>query len=64
MDIQISVPDEWSPQLTLAMQQLLQHAVHSGWPLITCLRPDVTPQQLQDISQKINALVKDAGLSA
>ncbi len=64
MDIQISVPDEWSPQLTLAMHQLLQHAVHSGWPLITCLRPDVTPQQMQDISQKINALVKDAGLSA
>ncbi len=64
MDIQISVPDEWSPQLTLAMQQLLQHAVHSGWPLITCLRPDVTPLQMQDISQKINALVKDAGLSA
>lgn len=63
MDIQISVPDDWTPQLTLAMQQLLQHAVHSGWPLITCLRQDVTPEQVQGISQKINALVRDAGLA-
>jgi hypothetical protein len=63
MDIRINVPDEWSPQLTLAMQQLMQHAVYSGWPLITTLRPDVTPEQLQDVSHKINTLVRDAGLS-
>ena len=64
MEIQISVPDEWSPQLALAMQQLLQHAMHSGWPLITCLRPDITPDQLKDISLKVTAMVKDAGLAA
>ena len=52
MDIQISVPDEWSPQLTLAMQQLLQHAVHSGWPLITCLRPDVTPSKCRTSARR------------
>jgi hypothetical protein len=64
MDMRITVPGDWSPQLTLAMQQLLQHALHSGWPLITCLQPDVTPEQLQDISPKISAVVQDAGLAA
>jgi hypothetical protein len=64
MDIQITVPDEWDPGIALAVRQLLQHAVHSGWPLIVCLRPDITPEQLVQINEQIKALVQDAGLAA
>ena len=64
MNIEVVVPDDWTPGLTLAMQQLMQHAVRTGWPLITCLRQDATPEQIQDIDQRIRALVRDSGLAA
>ena len=64
MKIEVTVPDEWTPELTLAVQQLLQRAVRSGWPLIICLRPDATAEQMTDIYQRIRALVQDSGLAA
>ena len=64
MKIELIVPDEWTPGLTLAMQQLLQQAVRSGWPLITCLRPDVTAEQMEEIHHQITVLVQDSGLAA
>ncbi len=64
MKIEVIVPDEWSPGLTLAMQQLLQHAVRSGWPLVTCLRPEATAEQIEEIDHQIRALVQDSGLAA
>jgi hypothetical protein len=62
--IEITVPDEWTPGLTLAMQQLLQRAVSSGWPLITCLRPEATADQIEEIDHQIRVLVQDSGLAA
>jgi hypothetical protein len=62
--IEITVPDEWTPGLTLAMQQLLQHAVSSGWPLITCLHPEATADQIEQIDHQIRVLVQDSGLAA
>ena len=64
MNIEITVPDEWSPALTLTVQRLLQEAVRSGWPLIVCLRPDVTPEQMADINQRVRGLIQDSGLAA
>ncbi len=64
MKIEIVVPDEWSPGLTLAMQQLMQQAVRSGWPLITCLRREATADQIEEIDHQIRALVQDSGLAA
>jgi hypothetical protein len=64
MNIEVTVPDEWSPALTLTVQRLLQEAVRSGWPLIICLRPDVTPEQMADINQRVRGLVQDSGLAA
>ena len=64
MNIEVTVPDEWTPALTLTVQQLLRQAVSSGWPLIICLRPDVTPEQMADINQRIRGLVSDSGLAA
>ena len=64
MNIEVIVPDDWPPGLTLAMQQLMQRAVRSGWPLITCLRPDATADQIEEIDRQIRALVQDSGLAA
>ncbi len=64
MNIEVTVPDEWSPALTLTVQQLRQQAVRSGWPLIICLRPDVTPEQMADINQRVRGLVSGSGLAA
>lgn len=64
MKIEVIVPDEWTPGLTLAMQQLLQRAVSSGWPLITCLRPDATAEEIEEIDHQIRVLVQDSGLAA
>ncbi len=64
MKIEVVVPDEWTPGLTLAMQQLMQQAVRSGWPLITCLRREATAEQIEEIDHQIRALVQDSGLAA
>ena len=64
MKIEVVVPDEWTPGLTLAMQQLMQQAVRSGWPLITCLRREATAEQIEEIDHRIRALVQDSGLAA
>ena len=64
MNIEVTVPDEWTPGLTLAMQQMMQQAVRSGWPLITCLRREATADQIEEIDHQIRALVRDSGLAA
>jgi hypothetical protein len=64
MRIEVTVPEEWTPGLTLAMQQLLQRAVRDGWPLVTCLSHDATAEQIEDIDHRIRALVQDSGLAA
>ena len=64
MKIEVVVPDEWTPGLTLATQQLLQHAVRSGYPIISVLRPDATPEQIQDVYQRIGTVVRESGLAA
>jgi len=64
MRIEVTVPEEWTPGLTLAMQQLLQRAVRDGWPLVTCLNHDATADQIEEIDHQIRALVQDSGLAA
>jgi hypothetical protein len=64
MQIEVAVPDDWTPGLTLAMQQLLQRAFHSGYPIITVIRPDATAEQIQDVYQRIGTVVREAGLTA
>ncbi len=64
MRIEVVVPDEWTPALTLAMQRLMQQAVRSGWPLITCLRREATAGQIGEIDHQIRVLVQDSGLAA
>ena len=64
MNIEIAVPEGWTPGQAMATRQLLQHAFHGAWPIIAFVRADATPEQLDDIYRKVNALIQDAGLEA
>jgi hypothetical protein len=62
MNIEIVVPEEWTPGQALAVRQLLQHGVSTGQPVISFVRKDVSPGQLEEIYERIEALIREAGL--
>ncbi len=62
MNIEIAVPDDWTPGQAMAVRQLLQHAVRDAQPVIALIRKDVTADQLQDIYRRIEAVIREAGL--
>lgn len=64
MVVEIAVPDDWTPGQVLAMRQLLQHAVRTAVPVIAMVRKDVTADQLKEIYDGIQALIREAGLQA
>ena len=64
MVVEIAVPDDWTPGQILAMRQLMQHAVRTAVPVIAMVRKDVTADQLKEIYDGIQALIREAGLQA
>ena len=42
MTIEVGVPEDWTPKLTLTMAQLLHRAFRQGFPVIGFVRRDVT----------------------
>jgi len=64
MTLEIAVPDEWSPGLTLAIRALLEHAVRTGFPIIASVRPDATADQVGSLYSQICGLIDEAGLAA
>lgn len=62
MIVEIDVPDDWTPGQVLAMRQLLQHAVRTAVPVITMVRKDITADQLEEIYDGTQALIREAGL--
>jgi len=62
MNIEISVPEDWTPGQALAIRQLLQHAVQTGQPVIAFVRKDVSPDKLKEIYDRIETLIREAGL--
>jgi hypothetical protein len=64
MTIEIAVPDDWTPGQVLALRQLLQHAVATAQPVVAFVRKDITADQLKEIYERINALIREAGLQA
>jgi hypothetical protein len=44
------------------VRQLLQHALRDAQPVIGLVRKDVTPEQLQDIYNRIEAVIRESGL--
>lgn len=64
MVIEVAVPDDWTTGQALAVRELLQRAMHGAQPVISLVREDITPDQLDDIYHRINALIRDSGLAA
>ena len=64
MLIEVAVPDDWTPGQALATRQLLQPVIRTGPPVITAVRTDVTADQLKDGQDRIEALIREAGLQA
>jgi hypothetical protein len=62
MNIEVAVPDDWTTGQALAVRQLLQHAIRDAQPVIGLVRKDVTPEQLQDIYNRIEAVIRESGL--
>lgn len=63
MVIEISVPDDWSMGQALAVRQLLQYAMRDAQPVICPVRKDVTPEQLDDVYNRVNAVIRDSGIA-
>ncbi|MGE5287565.1 MAG: hypothetical protein ACM3ML_10250 [Micromonosporaceae bacterium] len=64
MTIEVAVPEYWTPGQALAMRALIQQALRSGHPIISFVRLDATPDQVKDIYERLEALIRDAGLAA
>jgi hypothetical protein len=62
MTIELAVPEDWSPGQALAWRQLLQHALHTAYPVIAFVRKDATADQLKEIHDRVDALIREAGL--
>jgi hypothetical protein len=62
MNIEISVPEEWTPGQAFAVSQLLQHGVRTGQPVIAFVRKDISADELKEVYDQINALISEAGL--
>lgn len=64
MVIELAVPEDWTPGQALAMRQLLQQALRTAQPVVTSVRKDVTAEQLKDVYDRIEALIRETGLQA
>lgn len=64
MNIEIAVPEDWTPGQVLALRQLLQHSVRTAQPVIAFVRKDVSADQLKEIYDRVNAVIREAGLQA
>lgn len=62
MIIEVAVPDDWTTRQALAVRQLLQHAMRNAQPVIGLVRKDVTPEQLSDIYNRIETVIRECGL--
>ena len=62
MNIEIFVPEEWTPGQAFAVSQLLRHGIQTGQPVIAFVRKDISADELKEIYDRINALIAEAGL--
>lgn len=62
MVIEITVPDDWSPELAMSIRSLFQHAVNDGYPVVTWARSEADPEQVKHVYARIQAMMKESGL--
>lgn len=61
--IEIAVPSSWTPGEALAVRALLQQSVSAGYPIVAAVRPDATPDQIEDIYARLGLLLRERGLA-
>jgi hypothetical protein len=64
MNIVLTTPDEWSPELVLALRSLLQQAVDHGCPIVVSVRADAPADEITGLQARIRTLVQESGLAA
>ena len=64
MKIVLTTPEDWSPELALALRALLQQAIDHGCPIVVSVRGDATADEISGLQARIRALVQDSGLAA
>ena len=64
MTIEIATPEDWTVGQALATRALLQHAVLTATPIVAFIRKDATAEQLEEIYDRVKALIREAGLEA
>jgi len=64
MTIEIALPEDWTVGQAMATRALLQHAVLTATPVIAFIRKDATAEQLKEIYDRVEALIREAGLEA
>jgi hypothetical protein len=64
MRIELEIPDDWTPWQAIAMRAIMQRALRNGHPVVGAVRPNATPDQVQDIYHRLGALIREAGLAA
>ena len=64
MKIELTIPEEWSPELALALRALLQQAIDHGCPIIVSVRGDATADEISRLQARIRVLVQESGLAA
>ncbi len=62
--IEIAVPSSWTVGEALAMRALLQQSVSAGYPIVAAVRPDATPDQIEDVYARLGMLLRERGLAA
>ncbi len=64
MEIILRVPEDWSPELALAVRALLQQAIDHGCPIVITVRGDAPADEINALQARVRALVQESGLAA
>lgn len=62
MIIELAVPEDWSPGQALTWRQLMQHGLRTAYPVIGFVRKDAGADQLKEIHDRVDALIREADL--
>jgi homoserine dehydrogenase len=47
----------------MAVRALFQQSVSAGYPIIAAVRPDTTPDQIEDVYARLRLLLRERGLA-
>jgi hypothetical protein len=64
MIVEVTVPDDWPPGLTMAVAQMMRQSFKAGFPIVVPVRKDATPNEIAGAFDIIRAAIERAGLAA